>query len=250
MNDQQFPKDDLGGSVPELFIRDIEFLNSHINHDKWMWFKNFDIIDAQRVEDDFTYYVTGDFWTGVLTGGSGSIAVSDAVNGHIVLTTHTDTGDSAELYQTNETWRLYDNHPLYFEARVKVTNGLTDLMYVGMGNANGNYAAGFADGVYFKSDGDGNLDFAVENNTVVTSTDTGIDLENLTWLRLAFHWDGSGTIRWFVFDDDQACLATGSVTSGFAQDEEFNLAFGVKTPTGAVAIYCDYIKCVAKRYVA
>lgn len=249
MNDQQFPKDDLGGSVPEWFIRDIDFLNYHINHDKWSWYKNYNIIDAQRVEDDFTYYVTTDFWT-TAAAASGTVAASDAVNGVLVLTTHTDATDYAEIYQTNETWRLYDNHPLYFECRMKVTTGATDLFYCGLGNANGEYAVGFADGVYFRSDGDGNIDFCVEANTTVTAVDTGVNLSDLTWLRFAFHWDGSGTIRWFVFDDDQVCLATGSVTSGFAQDEEMGLAAGVKTASGAVVGYIDYIKCAARRYVA
>jgi hypothetical protein len=257
MNEQQFPKASsaLGGTnQPELFIRDLAFLNAHYGHDKLAWFKDYDVIDAQRFEDDFLYYVTGDFWTGILTGGSGSIVVADAVNGHIVLTTHTDATDSAEIYQTNETWRLYAANPLYFEARFKVTTALTDKVYVGLGDANGEYAVGFGNGVYFMSDGDGNLDFKVEAATVVQSLDTGVNLADLTWIRVAFHWDGA-LLRWFVFDDDQLCVATGTYVPATAivpVGYEMGLAFGVKSPAvaGAVAGYLDYVKCVAKRYVA
>jgi hypothetical protein len=241
-----------GTNQPELFFRDIDFLNYNIGHDRYDWLRNYQIADAIRIEDDFTEFTTTQRWTSVLTGGSGSVAVSDAVNGVLVLTTHTDATDAAEVYQTNETFRLYDGHPLYFEARFKVTTGLTDKVYLGIGDANGEYAVGFAHGVYFMSDGDGNLDFKVEDSTVVTSADTGINLADLTWIRVGFHWDGDGTITWFVFDDDQICLATGEVITGFAQDEEMGVAFGVKSPGagGAVAGYFDYVKCVQRRYVA
>jgi hypothetical protein len=254
MNNEQFPKVlAAGANAPELFIRDLEFLNFHINHDKWKWFKNFDIIDVQRLEDDFLSLTTTQLWTVVLSGGSGAVACSDAVNGILVATTHGDATDSAEIYQTNETWRLYAANPLYFEARVKVTTALTDKFYVGLGDANGEYAAGFANGVYFMSDGDGNLDFKVEAATVVQSLDTGINLADLTWLRLAFHWDGV-SLRYFVFDDDQICLATGTyvpATAIIPVGYELGCAFGVKTAlTATVTGYCDYIKCVAKRYVA
>ncbi len=246
----EFPHVLSSPTQPELFIRDIDFLNYHINHDKWDWFRNFLIQDAVRLEDDFFSYNTGQLWTGVLTGGSGAIAVTDYQNGMITLTTHTDATDSAEVCQTYETFRLYDHHPLYFEARAKITVGLTDLFYIGLGNANGEYAVGFADGVYFMSDGDGNLDFNVEYNTTVTKADTGINLANLTFYRFAFHWDGEGTIRYFVFDDDQVLLATGTVTTGYAQDEEMGIAFGIKTPGGATSLYVDYVKCAQRRYVA
>lgn len=242
-----------GANQPELFIRDIDFLNYHIGHDKASWFLNYQIADAIRIEDDFTEYTTTQRWTTILTGGSGSVAVGDAQNGVLVLTTHTDATDSAEIYQTNETFRLYDHHPLYFETRIKVTTGLTDKFYAGIGDANGEYAVGFAHGVYFMSDGDGNLDFKVEDSTVVESTDTGVNLANLTWLRLAFHWDGEGDIRWFVFDDDQVCLATGTyakATVAIPQDEEMGIAVGVKTAVALTAIHVDYVKCVQRRYVA
>jgi hypothetical protein len=256
MNNEQFPKVlDTGANVPELFIRDIDFLNFHINHDKWKWFKEFDIIDSQRIEDDFHILTAASFWTSVQTGGGSAPTISDAVNGVLVVTTDVHATDANEIYQTNETWRLYDNHPLYFEARVKVTTGLTDKFYVGLGDANGEYAVGFGHGVYFMSDGDGNLDFKVEDSTVVESTDTGVNLANLTWLRLGFHWDGEGNLRWFVFDDDQVCLAAGlypAAAVAVPQDEEMGIAYGVKSPAtaGAVTGYIDYIKCVAKRYVA
>jgi len=246
----EFPHVLSSPTQPELFIRDINFLNYHIGHDKADWFRDYQIPDAVRLEDDFFQIVSTQLWTTILTGGSGAAAVTDYQNGVLTLTTHSDATDAAEAYQTYESWRLYDHHPLYFEIRAKVTVGLTDLFYAGLGNANGEYAVGFADGVYFASDGDGNLDFKVENNTVVTSADTGINLANLTWYRLAFHWDGEGTIRYFVFDDDQVLLATGSVTAGFAQDEELGIAFGVKTPTGATSMYVDYVKCVQRRYIA
>lgn len=250
MDNEHFPHEDLGGDVPELYLMDVYPLNYHINFQKWDWLRSFiDLSSFVRFEDDFKYYVTGDFWTGILST-SGAIAVGDGVNGVIVLTTHTDAGDSAEIYQTNETWRLYNGFPFYWESRLKITTGATQKFYAGMGDANGEYAVGFGHGVYFMSDGDGNLDFKVEDSTVVASVDTGVDLEDLTWLRLGFHWDGAGNLRWFVFDDDKVCLATGTVTTGFAQDEEMGLACGAKTVGGAVSLYVDYVKAGALRYVA
>ena len=43
-------------------ITDIEFLNYHFNHDKWSWFRLFDITEAHRFIEDFDAYDTGD-WT-------------------------------------------------------------------------------------------------------------------------------------------------------------------------------------------
>ena len=53
----EFPHADISDPGKELFIRDIFFLNYHINHDKWDWFKYFDIINAHMKID--LYHIAG-----------------------------------------------------------------------------------------------------------------------------------------------------------------------------------------------
>lgn len=249
--EHSFPVADPGTQQKQLYIRDIEFLNYHINHDKWDWFRKFDVIDAQRFFDDFTYDEVDWYSTNLSAGASATVI--DFINGAILFVTAATDNHYAELYQEVETWKLVDKYPLYFEIRFKVSESIQLDFYAGLMNANGLYANTPADGVWFsKDDGDQNIDFVVRNNTVDTTADTTEDLADLTWIRLGFHWDGHDTIRYFVIrDSDQYVLAAGSVTTGYAQDEEFNIAFGIRNGEAASkSMWVDYIKVVQSRIIA
>jgi hypothetical protein len=252
MNDQQFPKADAGTFHPELFIRDVDFLNYHINHDKWNWFRNFDVIDTVRWFDDFTFDEVDLYTTAASAGGAKAIA--DMVNGVCTLTPHTDDDDYCEFAGDAEWAMLTDGFPLYFEARFKLADVDDCDFYIGLINSAGYFSAPPTDGVFFLvNDGDASLTFVVRDGSANTAVDTGVDLVNVTWIRVAFHWDGAGTIRWFVFTDSvapQVCAATGSVTAGFAQDEELNFASGVRNGSGAAKVaYLDYYKVAMRRNI-
>ena len=87
--EQNFPVADPGSHQIQKFIHDIEFLNYHINHDKWAWYRLSDITEAHRFEEDFDIYDTG-HWTITCTedgSGSATDALTDLVNGVLLITT-------------------------------------------------------------------------------------------------------------------------------------------------------------------
>lgn len=248
----EFPHAGAGTLHPELFLRDIEFLNYHINHDKWDWFRNHDIIDAVRWQDDFLFN-EADLYTEAASGG-GAAVYGDGVNGYVILTPHTDNDDYDEIAQDQDVWQLVDGYPLYFEARFKVADADDCDFYIGLINSAGYFSAAPQDGVYFLlTDGDTELQFVVRQNGTPTAVDTGVNLTDLGWVRVAFHWDGEGTIRWFIFTDGdapQVCEATGSVATGYAQDEDFAFAAGVRNGSAASRVaYIDYWKCAMRRVI-
>lgn len=250
MDNEHFPHSDLGGDVCENYLMDVFPLNIDINFQKWHWLKSYiDISSCVRLQDDF-YNEEVDDWTNTAAGGS--VEVTDMVNGVMLFSPQAQTDDAyAERYQNHETWRLYDAFPMYFEMRFLLSDTDESEFYAGLLDALGYYAAGGNHGVYFrKDDGNASLIFACEDNAVVTDTDTDVNLEAFTWYRIGFHWDGAGNLRWFVFDDYRVCLATGVVTTGFPQDEELRICFGVRNgEADSKFLYVDYFKCVAERYV-
>lgn len=249
---ENFPVADPGTQQDQLYIRDIEFLNYHINHDKWDWWRKFQLSGAHRFEEDFDYFDTG-HWTIVTTEitGTATEAVADMENGVLVVTNGSADNDLDEILVPSETFQLTDNYPLYAEIKFKISLATESDFYFGLIASGGSgYYAGIDDGVYFrKDDGDANIDFCTEYNASVTATDTGEDIEALTWIRLGFHWDGDGTIRYFVIrDSDEYILATGSQTTYICQDQELQLGFGIRNgTTTALVLYVDYVMCVQRR---
>ena len=248
---ENFPIATPGTQQKQLYIHDVYFLNYHINHDKWNWFRMYDITEAHRDCEDFDVYDTDD-WTVVNTGAA-TEALTDLVNGVILLTNAGANNDLVELIRVAEAWKLVSGYPLYAEIRFKLSEVTLIDFYFGLIASGGSgYFAGIDDGVYFrKDDGDANIDFCTEEGGTIVPTDTGIDIEELTWIRLGFHWDGDETIRWFVIrDSDRYILAAGSHTTGICQDEEFELGFGIRNgEADGKAMYVDYTKVVQKRAI-
>ena len=248
---ENFPVADPGTQQDQLYIRDIEFLNYHINHDKWDWWRKFQISGAHRFEEDFDTYDTAD-WS-VINTGAATEALTDMVNGVMLLTNAAANNDLCELLLVAEGFRLYDNYPLYAEIKFKLSLASASDFYFGLiaDAQDAGYFAGVDDGVYFrKDDGDANIDFCTEYNTNITATDTTEDLAALTWVRLGFHWDGDGNMRYFVIrDSDEYILATGTQTTNIDQAQEMKLGFGMRngTTTGLL-LYVDYVMCVQRRY--
>jgi hypothetical protein len=248
----EFPHADVGTNQPELFIRDIEFLNYHINHDKWDWFRNFGIIDAHRDGDDFDVYAAGD-WTINATGAGATEALEDIVNGVLSLTTGATENDGDELTRVPEAFLLHDGNPFYAEMRFKISEVIQCDFWFGLITGNTWFTPPDDYAVFHKEDGDVNLDFSCAMNGTATDVDTTIDLEAITWLRIGFHWDGHDTIRWFVFtdsDEPQICAATGTITTNIPTDEYMTIGFGFLTgETAEKILYVDYFKAVQKRVI-
>jgi len=252
----EFPHAYVDDHSPELFIRDIEFLNWHINHDKWGWFKNYTIPFAHRLEMDFCCF-DSDCWTITTTeegSGSATEACIDEVNGVLQVCNAGADNDSDELVYGCECWQLVDCYPLYAEARVRVDDPDAADWWFGL-IVGDSFWGQPTDYVVFWSDvdmGGDDIHFACYDGAL---TDVFCaSMADNTWYRVGFHWDGAGTVRWFVFTDAQEggyCIATGSMTTNIPQDEELNVGFGIRNAEAdAHCIDVDYIYVVQKRVIA
>lgn len=253
----EFPHAYAGAHQKELYIRDIEFLNYHFNHDKWDWFKLFTLPYAHRLELDFCCF-DSDCWTITTTeAGSGSAteACTDMVNGVLLITNAGGLNDLDELVYGCECFKLVDNFPLYAEIRVRIDDPDHASFWFGLITGTSWFTAPNDYAVFYIPAVDDSLYLGTSLNGNVTNTDTGIDLSDNTWYRLGFHWDGAGIIRYFVFLESATypfgyCIATGQVTTNICQDEELALGFGLRNDEAdAHQMWIDYAMCVQKRVI-
>jgi len=249
----EFPHADINDHQKELFIRDVEFLNYHINHDKWDWWRMFDIIGAHRFEEDFCCF-DSDCWTITTTEagqGDATEACTDMVNGVLLVTNDSASGDMDQLVYGCECWKLVDNYPLYAEIRFKIDDPDAASFWFGLVTGGVWFTNPDDYMVFYIEDADDDILFATAKNGTATSVDTTEDLGDLTWIRLGFHYDGAGTVHWFVFrDSDEYCLATGSWTTNIPDDVEMHIGFGLRNDEAAAKhLWVDYIKCAQKRVI-
>jgi len=237
MPQYEFPHANVSGAQKEKFIRDIDFLNYHINHDKWAWYKNFHIAFAHRVEEDFCCYDSDCWTTNTTEQGSGSAteACTDMVNGVLLVTNAGGRDDLDELTYGCECFKLVDGYPLYAEARFKIDDPDNASFWFGLITGSTFFTAPNDYIVFQVTNGGDDLYFTNAVNGNTTNTDTGVDLEDDTWYRVGFHWDGHSTLRWFVFSELPSyeyeggfCVATGVITTNICQDEELTLGFGIR----------------------
>lgn len=252
----KFPKVDVGAHQPEQIWRDFEMFNIHINAHKQRWLKDvIDIIDAHRFEEDFCDLPNVDYVWKQPGMSAAPLGCGDEVNGVLPLSTIGNSDNEiAELVHQCECWKLVGCYPLYAELRFKLNDALNSDFWFGLVTGTSWFAPVPDDYVVFhKDDDDRNLDFANHLDGIGNDVDTGIDLANNTWYRLGIHWDGDGTVRYFVIEDGdfpQTILATGSATAFIVQDEVLALGFGVRAGEAErKTIYVDYIKCVQKRVI-
>ena len=180
-------------------------------------------------------------------------ALEDIPNGVLSLTTAATENDGDELVRTGETFLLQDGNPFYAEMRFKLNLAIQSDFWFGLIIGNTWFTTPTDYAVFHTDDGDANLDFRSVKNSVGTNVDTGIDLTNLGWIRVGFHYDGNDTLRWFVFtdgDEPQVCSAMGTITENIPNDENLSIGFGLLAGSAAITIlYVDYFKAVQKRVI-
>lgn len=255
MDPEQYPKTDVGEHQEEQIIRDFDMFNYHINSHKMRWLKDIiDITDAHRLVDDFDNYdsVDGHDWLETVVG-AGTAALTALENGVLLLTTDTDENDAEELAKPVPAFKCVDCYPLYAEIRFKVSEVVQSDFWFGLVSGKTWFTPPNDAIVFDKVDGNASIRFITRYSGAQTLTPTTIDLANLTWIRLGFHWDGVDTIRYFVIQDGnapQTILATGLHTTHICQDLPLALGFGIRAgETVAKLLYIDNVKCVQLRVI-
>lgn len=211
------------------------------------------------LEDDFLEYVTGQRWTSALTGTSttGTAAAGDAAGGVLVLTSKAEDNTVSAANSTNEIFKLAVNKPLWFEARVKLTEantsaanafvGLSDTLPVPQNDGGGPPASWDGMG-FFKVDGGTKWQFETSKTTTQETTDDVGTVASGSWVRLGFRVtpDANGTTATVVAYVNGIAVATHSIS--VASMGEMHVSLAVKSGGAAAEILeIDWIRVVQVR---
>lgn len=201
------------------------------------------------VMEDFRETLDTNVWTTVKDSGASAATGTDASHGELVLTSAATTDDDgASLQEANETWDLVSGKKLVFEARVKMSEATQSDFWCGLSVAfatNPEAALTAADRVGFqKDDGDASILCKTEKGGTETSTDSGEDAADATYVKLGFRYDGDGNVDFYV---DRKWVARH--TANLPDDE--TLKAGIMTlsgvDTGTNSATCDYILIAKER---
>jgi len=232
--------------------------NIHINSHKQRWLKDVvDIMDCHRLEEDFCGLpdiIHGwEFAQSPTTSGATGAVCTDMVNGVYNLATEGDDEDYGELTQMCECWQMVNCYPLYGEIRFYLSDVLDTTFWFGYVEDNSWFVLPDDYAVFKKDDANAELDFVNDVGGVGPTAHNNIaTLDNDTWYRLGIHWDGQGTIRYFLFADGnfpQTVLATGSHTTNIPTAV---MTFGFGLQAGAAEeknLYVDYVKSCQLRVI-
>jgi hypothetical protein len=162
----------------------------------------------------------------------------------LVLTSNATTDNDGASVQGNEIFAVAAGRDIWFETKIKVgdSEGSAIDLCVGLTvnfatNPEAMLAA--ADRIVFQvDDGDTNIDCVTEKDGTATTTDSGIDISDDTFVTLGFHVTGTGKVEFFV---NRALVATH--TDNIPDDE--NLAIGAMelsgSTTGTKSATIDYL---------
>ena len=160
--------------------------------------------DFFEISDDFVGIVfnsTND-WTVVKDSGATVALVADAVGGELALTSTATTDNDGASIQGNEIFAVAADKNIYFQTRIKCTDAdQTDLCAGLSVNFASNPEAMLtaADRIVFQvDDGSASILCKTEKDGTETSTDSGIDLVDATYILLAFSVNGTGAVKFYI----------------------------------------------------
>ena len=160
--------------------------------------------DFFEISDDFVGIVfnsTND-WTVVKDSGATVALVADAVGGELALTSTATTDNDGASIQGNEIFAVAADKNIYFQTRIKCTDAdQTDLcagLSVNFASDPENMLTA-ADRIVFQvDDGSASILCKTEKNGTETSTDSGIELVDATYILLAFSVNGTGAVKFYI----------------------------------------------------
>lgn len=201
------------------------------------------------IEDDFVGIAldsTND-WTVVKDSGATVAIVADTVGGELAITSTATTDDDGGSIQGNEIFAVADGNNIWFETRVKCNDAdQTDLCFGLTVNFATNPEAmlAAADRIVFQvNDGDASILCKTEASGTETSTDSGVDLEDSTYVTLAIYVAGDDGV-YFYIDGQLVATHTTNITAEHMTVGAMSIS-GSNTGTRATTL--DYILCYETR---
>ena len=187
--------------------------------------------DYYCIEDDFVYELdTG--WVVVKDSGATVAIVADTIGGELAITSTATTDNDGGSVQGNEIFAVATGKDMFFQTRIK--NSDVDQSDICVG-----FTLNFAtnpenmltatDRIVFQvDDGDASILCKTEKDGTETSTDSGIDMADDTYVKLGISCSGTGTVEFFVNDK---LVATHSTN---IPDDE-NLAIAAMSLSGSAS---------------
>lgn len=179
--------------------------------------------DVVKYIDDFVSVpgtdATLDPWTVTLVeagAGESTVAAGVGGNGTLLITTDAAEDDGVSLQLKGEAFKLEASKPLYFGARVKISDATQSDFFIGLAITDTAILGGVTDSIGFtKVDGSTALAFVVNKNSTATTASSLYTVVADTYAIIEFYWDGAA-LEVFV---DGLSVATPAVTN-LPDDEE------------------------------
>ena len=187
--------------------------------------------DYYCIEDDFVYELdTG--WTVVKDSGASVAIVADTVGGELAITSAATTDNDGGSVQGNEIFAVAADKNMFFQTRIK--NNDVDQSDICVGftvnfATNPENMLTAADRIVFQvDDGDASINCITEKDGTATTTDSGVDMADDTYVKLGIACSGTGKVEFFVNDK---LVATHSTN---IPDDE-NLAIAAMSLSGSAS---------------
>ena len=183
------------------------------------------------LEDDFVYELdTG--WTAIKDSGATVASVADTIGGELAITSAGTTENDGGSVQGNEIFAVAANKNMFFQTRIK--NNDVDQSDICVG-----FTVNFAtnpenmltatDRIVFQvDDGDASILCKTEKDGTETSTDSGVDMVDDTYIKLGIACSGTGKVEFFINDNLVA-------THGTNIPDDENLAIAAMSLSGSAS---------------
>ena len=183
------------------------------------------------LEDDFVYELdTG--WTAIKDSGATVAIVADTIGGELAITSAGTTENDGGSVQGNEIFAVAANKNMFIQTRIK--NNDVDQSDICVG-----FTVNFAtnpenmltatDRIVFQvDDGDASILCKTEKDGTETSTDSGVDMVDDTYIKLGIACSGTGKVEFFINDNLVA-------THGTNIPDDENLAIAAMSLSGSAS---------------
>lgn len=178
--------------------------------------------DVVTYMDDFTGVAldsTND-WTVVKDSGASAGIGADVLNGVLELTSAATTDDDGASVQGNEIFKAQADKTIWFETKLQCNDADQTDICVGL---TVNFATNpeamltAADRICFQiNDGNASILCKTESGGTETSTDSGVDLVDSTYVKLSIRVSGTGQVFFYVDGTEVAVHTTNIPTTELA----------------------------------
>lgn len=187
--------------------------------------------------EDFDYYVAGD-WTVTETDAGATQALTDGDGGLLLITNTAADNDLVVLQKKGESFRFAAGKKLFYEARLKVSDATQSDIVFGL-QLTDTTPLDVTDGVFFiKADGAATVNLLVEKNNTATTASSIATMEDDTFIRLGFFYNGSDAVQYFV----NGVLGGSMAITNLPDDEDLTVSIALQNGEAvAKTMTVDYI---------